>query len=138
MQKKFLNLKTELFDVIVFTDALPKAKYDYWLSNADFLILPLRFEMYFGICKEMGGVTKIAGVINDMERFRIPSVISCEYNYTGIMSKYICCYENERQLSKILLHWINIKTPMVAEVKSVVENKWRDFLLSTRKKQNER
>jgi glycosyltransferase involved in cell wall biosynthesis len=138
IQQKFLNLKTELFDVIVFPVALPKAKYDYWLSNADFLILPLRFDMYFGISKEIGGVTKIAGVINDMERFRIPSVISCEYNYTGIMSKYICCYENKSQLSKILLQWINIKTPMVEEVESVVDNKWRDFLLSTIKKQNER
>lgn len=84
--------------------------FDEQLSVTDFLLLPISKVMRYRHFKEMNGFTCVSGNINDMLYFGKPAIIPKFYPLDDIYEPMVKRYNDENNLSNILLDWINNKT----------------------------
>ncbi|WP_353484973.1 hypothetical protein [Haliscomenobacter sp.] len=90
-----------------FENSIDEATYTAQLQLADFLILPLKASIQFGIYQEWYGKTTISGGINDLLRFGKPTLLPNFYPLHPALNQLTQRYQNADELAQLLLEWVN-------------------------------
>lgn len=104
---EFRRLSNDFLKIVSFKNYIPQRVYDDWLKKADCLILPIKEQMKYGICKEIPGKTKITGTINDMHRFNIPTLLPDHYYMESPCPKNVSFYSDHIDLIEKLNDLMN-------------------------------
>jgi len=106
VQGKLRSLERVNFSVVCFSGEIHQQEYNMWLKVADFLILPLRRDILTSECREIGGLTKISGAINDAVRFQKFALISDEYildeSYQKVTMKYSDAFDLGNKIVELI------------------------------------
>lgn len=103
------NLTTNHFSAIVFKNSIPQRDYEAILAKTDFLILPLKKRVKYGIYQEINGFSKITGSINDQIRYGLPALITPHYSLSVELENVSQRFKNEQELAIILNDWIKTR-----------------------------
>lgn len=103
------NQTFQNIDVQIYTELIPAQAYQTALQQADFLILPLRQQIRFGIIREYYGKTSISGGINDMLRYGKPTLLPRFYYLTPPVDALTRRFETAQELSDLCVKWVNKK-----------------------------
>ena len=90
-----------------FENSIEEATYTAKLQQADFLILPLKASIQFGVFREWYGKTTISGGINDLLRFGKPTLLPNFYPLHPALNQLTQRYQNADELAQFLLEWVN-------------------------------
>lgn len=90
-----------------FKSSIEEATYTAQLQQADFLILPLKASIQFGVFREWYGKTTISGGINDLLRFGKPTLLPAFYPLDSARDALSHRYSNVETLAAALLLWVN-------------------------------
>lgn len=105
-QFQHLQRKNDHFSVETYQETISQEVFDAILQQADFLILPLTRQKRYDAFSENVGVSSISGAINDMLRFRIPSIVPDFYPREEHWDNLVDCYSNQGELTRLLTEWI--------------------------------
>lgn len=108
--RRFQELPSSNFKLISFNYSIPQAEYELLLKEVDFLILPLKRFPLYSIYQEEFGTTKISGVVNDMVKYGIPSLIPKFYTLDPVIEEITERFEDDIDLGKKLTRWAKDKT----------------------------
>lgn len=114
----FEGVKNKTFqniDIQIYTESIPLQAYQNALQQADFLILPLREQIRFGIIREYYGKTSISGGLNDMLRYGKPTLLPRFYPLTSPLDALTRRFETATELTDLLLAWVNEKEHQTIE-----------------------
>ena len=125
IQIKFKELEDEKLKVVTFPDVVKKKEYDEWFSKSDFIILPFIKNIRCGACREIGGITKTAGTINDMIRFQKPALIAEGYKLGKDLNPLVKTYTDENDLADKIISWME-KPPVVDGVYETLSKKQKE------------
>ena len=103
---KFTAIENEYFQITFFEKPLSQKEFDSYLQKTDFLILPIKKYIKFGIYKEEYGVSNISGGMNDLLRFGIPALVSSDYKIEEECQKLASHFRNKMDLKLLLEDWI--------------------------------
>jgi len=106
LEMRFRELENDFFEVNFFQHHISQKKYDAYLFNTDFAIIPIRRFKKFGIIQEEYGISNITGGVNDMLRFGIPFLISKSYPPEKSWKDLAVFFENKNELIKVIEKWI--------------------------------
>jgi hypothetical protein len=104
--EKVETLQTDFFLTLVFKNSIPQREYEAILAKTDFLVLPLKKQVKYGIYQEINGLSKITGSINDQIRYGLPALISSDYPLPIELENVSQRFKNADDLSTILENWI--------------------------------
>ncbi|MEM1322146.1 MAG: hypothetical protein AAGG75_17935, partial [Bacteroidota bacterium] len=99
-----------LFELKYYEDLVPQEEFDRQLQQADFLLLPLKKHLQFGIIREYYGYSNISGGINDWLRFGHAAIISSHYPLEPALEKLCQRYRDRAELAELIVQWVNEKT----------------------------
>jgi hypothetical protein len=99
----------EQIHIQTFKSTIDEATYTAQLQQADFLILPLKASIQFGIFQEWYGKTTISGGIHDLLRFGKPTLLPNFYPLHPALNQLTQRYQNADELAQFLLEWVNEK-----------------------------
>jgi hypothetical protein len=105
--RKIEELVNENFSVLLFKKSIPQLEYEDILTQTDFVILPLKKRVKYGIYQEINGLSKITGSVNDQIRFAIPALISSDYPLSVEVENISQRFKNAEDLAVTLVDWIN-------------------------------
>jgi hypothetical protein len=105
--RQFSRLQREGFEVKTFSETIGEREYLDCLSQANFLLMPLRGDLRYGICREKGGRTKISGTVNDALRVQRPALVDGAYALESRWKDLFTPYADADDLAGKLLSWIN-------------------------------
>jgi len=88
-------------------NSIEETTYSTKLQQADFLILPLKASIQFGVFREWYGKTTISGGINDLLRFGKPTLLPNFYPLHPALNRLTQRYQNADELAQFLLEWVN-------------------------------
>lgn len=97
----------EQIHIQTFKSTIDESAYTAQLQQADFLILPFKASIQFGIFQEWYGKTTISGGINDMLRFGKPTLLPNFYPLHPALNQLTRRYQNANELAQLLLEWVN-------------------------------
>ena len=97
------NLNASGFETKFFTDFIPHDVFSSTLSNADFIIAPIRLNYYSGVIKEKFTYTKGTGTFPDMIRYGKPTIVPKNYNVHKKFDKCFLKYKNSSDLHKLII-----------------------------------
>lgn len=100
--QSFQNLSLQTY-----ADPIPAQEYQQILQQSDFLILPLREQIRFGLIREYYGKTSISGGINDMLRYGKPTLLPAFYPLNPTLDQLTQRFQNATELADLLIQWIN-------------------------------
>lgn len=93
-----------------FLELVAEEEYTHHLKKADFLILPLQEELFFGLTKEYYGKTSISAGINDMLRFGKPALLPDFYPLEPALNELTQRFGRAEELAALLVEWVNERT----------------------------
>lgn len=102
-------------EIQIYTQLIPVPEYQHVVQEADFLILPLREQIRFGIIREYYGKTSISGGINDMLHYGKPTLLPRFYPLIPPLNALTRRFETAAELADILLAWVNEKAYQTIE-----------------------
>lgn len=94
-------------NIQTFSEMLPEQEYQKQIQTADFLLLPLREQIQFGIIREGYGKTSISGGISDMLRFGKPALLPAFYRLDPALQSLSQNFYDAETLADLLLKWVN-------------------------------
>ncbi|AEE48565.1 glycosyltransferase family 1 protein [Haliscomenobacter hydrossis] len=94
-------------NIQTFSYVLSHVEYTSHLQSADFLLLPLREEIRFGIVWERYGKTTISGGINDMLHFGKAMLLPAFYPLHPALDALTQRYSNADELADFLQEWVH-------------------------------
>ena len=97
-------------NIQTFSYVLSRMEYANHLQSADFLLLPLREEIRFGIIRERYGKTTISGGINDMLQFGKATLLPAFYPLHPALDALTQRYSGADELADLLREWVNQRT----------------------------
>lgn len=95
------------FSLQTYGKLVPAQEYQHILQQSDFLILPLRAQIRFGLIREYYGKTSISGGINDLLRYGKPTLLPAFYPLSSTLDILTQRYQNAEELADLLIGWIN-------------------------------
>ena len=116
---KFKKLEDDDLKIICFNEFVPQHEFEMYLSQTDFLIVPVKKETRYRIFKEIYGKTKISGNINDIIRYKIPALVNATYPLDPELSKVIESFENANELAEKIKLWATNRTWQNLDFKSL-------------------
>lgn len=93
-----------------FLQLVEEEEYRRHLKIADFLILPLPEELFFGLTKEYYGKTSISAGINDLLRFGKPALLPDFYPLEPALDGLTKRFSRAEELATLLVKWVNEQT----------------------------
>lgn len=100
--QRFQNISIQTY-----THQIPTQEYQQILQQSNFLILPLRAQIRFGLIREYYGKTSISGGINDMLRYGKPTLLPAFYPLNPMLDQLTLRYQNAAELTDLLVDWVN-------------------------------
>lgn len=100
--QSFKNLQIQTY-----ANLIPAQEYQHILQQSDFLILPLREQIRFGLIREYYGKTSISGGINDMLHHGKPTLLPAFYPLNPNLDLLTQRYHHTTDLAEVLIQWIN-------------------------------
>ena len=101
------NSRFQNINIQTFGSMLPEQDYQKKLQTADFLLLPLREQIQFGIIRERYGKTSISGGVNDMLRFGKPALVPDFYPLDPALQSLSQSFHDAESLADLLTKWVN-------------------------------
>ncbi len=96
--REFQNEMAPCFKVHYFKTYLSQKKYEALMMSMDFLILPLKPYVPFGIYKEEMGFSKISGGLRDVFRYGIPAILPRFYPQNIEIAPLLKTYQSNKEL----------------------------------------
>ncbi|MEQ8238812.1 MAG: hypothetical protein RIA69_06350 [Cyclobacteriaceae bacterium] len=106
----FKDLECTNFQFSYFNKFVPKEEFESYMSQTDFLLLPMKLETRYQIYREQYGMTKISGMEIDMITYQKPVIIPDGYNLPNDLDKFATHYKSVDDLSRLIIEWVNNKT----------------------------
>lgn len=107
LQKKFLALASDSFAVKVYPGFVENSEFSRVMSDADFMLAPLKSEARFQCYREHYGKTKISGAEADVMHYRVPALFPDHY-LLGTELRLVCkSYSGIDTLAETLIYWVN-------------------------------
>jgi len=100
--QRFQNISIQTYTHQILTQ-----EYQQILQQSNFLILPLRAQIRFGLIREYYGKTSISGGINDMLRYGKPTLLPAFYPLNPMLDQLTLRYQNAAELADLLVDWVN-------------------------------
>lgn len=99
------SLQNPNFKLTYFTSFIPQEVFDQNISNADFLLLPIKDHMRYLFFKERNGYTCVSGNINDHIRYAKPAILPEFYPLDFEEGRWIKRYRDSEDMSELILGW---------------------------------
>ena len=107
---RFQKLESDNFQLTNYIGFVNQNDFQKHTSLADFLIIPVKIHTRYTIYSEMYGYTKISGSINDLIKFKKPSLIFGGYPTDPVLSPITAKYNNSKELGDLIKDWSENQT----------------------------
>ncbi|GLR18707.1 hypothetical protein [Portibacter lacus] len=113
--------KINSLELVCYTSFIPQEIYDKKMRETDFLILPMKEKMSFGVITEKNGYSTTSGNINDMVRYGIPALLPAFYPLNNSLKSVVGQFQNANELTTLIDHWAEGKVYNKIKIENMKE-----------------